>query len=475
MAHIAAHGVYVPKYRLGKETQGWGRAEKAVANFDEDAITMAVAAGRECLAGVNPQEVDALFFATTTPPYQDQQGAAIVAEALDMRHDIFATDVSHTPRAGTIALRSAIDAVAGGSARRALVVAADCRTPTPRSDVEPNVGDGAAAVLVTSEGGLAAFLGSAVTSEHLLDTWRATGQAFPQSWEDRFVLDEGYSRLVPEAASKLLAAQRLKPESFARVCLYAPDKRRYSDLGRLMGFKPEQLQEPLFGSVGNTGAAYTLTLLASALDEANPGDRVLMLGYGAGADAFAFQATASAGPARNGSGLRRQIDARRLLPTYETYARWRNVWITAAASRPPAASPSVPALWRERDQNLRLYGAQCNACGACHYPARLICLQCGARDDFSTVRMVDRPGKVFTYTMDYLAGTVDVPLTVAVVDFIDGGRMVGMVTDVDVAEVSVGMPVSLSFRKVGTSGGIHNYYWKFTPAGPAQVGSQGAT
>ena len=87
---IAAYGAYVPKYRLGRDTLGWNsEQERSVANFDEDSVTMAVAAGRECLRGRDRQAVDGLIFATTTPPYAEKQCAAIIATALDLRRDLF--------------------------------------------------------------------------------------------------------------------------------------------------------------------------------------------------------------------------------------------------------------------------------------------------------------------------------------------------------------------------------------------------
>ena len=117
MVGITAHGAYVPKYRLGPETAGWNsKLERAVANFDEDSVTMAVAAGIDCLRNRDRQSVDGLLFATTTPPYAEKQCAAIIAAALDLRHDIFTADITNVLRAGTTALKTGLDSVAAGSA-----------------------------------------------------------------------------------------------------------------------------------------------------------------------------------------------------------------------------------------------------------------------------------------------------------------------------------------------------------------------
>jgi uncharacterized OB-fold protein len=163
-------------------------------------------------------------------------------------------------------------------------------------------------------------------------------------------------------------------------------------------------------------------------------------------------------------GVTGYLGSKRQISSYETYARWRDVWVTdAAARRPTPASPSVTALWRESDKNLRLYGATCNQCGYVQYPAQNVCVNCRARDDSSPLRFSDQPGTVFTYSLDYLAGTTDSPLVITVVDFQVGGRMLCMMTDRELDEVQIGMPVEMSFRKLRVVNGIHNYYWKAIP------------
>ena len=118
MAGIVSYGAWIPRFRLGKETKGWEMPiEKPVANFDEDSITMAVAAGMDCINGFDRNAVDALFFATTTSPYVEKQGAATVAAAVDLRRDIITNDFTNSLRAGTLGLRSALDAITAGTAK----------------------------------------------------------------------------------------------------------------------------------------------------------------------------------------------------------------------------------------------------------------------------------------------------------------------------------------------------------------------
>ena len=134
MVGIINFGAYIPKYRLGADTVGWhSTQERSVANFDEDTVTMGVAAGYECLRGLDRKEVDGLIFASTTPPYSEKQCAAIVAEALDLSENLFTSDVTDVLKCGTSALRLAFDAVVAGSCNQKLVIVSDSRQGPPRS------------------------------------------------------------------------------------------------------------------------------------------------------------------------------------------------------------------------------------------------------------------------------------------------------------------------------------------------------
>ena len=465
MAGITAFGAYIPRYRLGASTDGWGsRVERSVANFDEDSVTMAVAAGLDCLAGRDRQEIDGLFFATTTPPYAEKGCASIIATALDLRREIFTADITDTLRAGTTALKQAIDSVAAGSARQVLVIASDNRQGAPKGDAERNSGDGAAAFIVSNDAVVAELEGSYSISENMMDVWRSAGDPFLRSWEDRFAIEEGLERILGDAIAGYMERQGIAARDVGRLALYAPDGRRHAQVARQMGFAPEQVQDAMFGHLGNTGAAFVPMLLASALEDAVPGQLIVAASYGDGSDVLGFRSTALAGNGGATTGVGGFLNSGKSLDSYETYARWRDVWVTDAASRrPQAQSPSVSALWREGDRNIRFYGATCNQCGFVQYPPQRVCVNCRAHEDSTPLRLSDRLGHVFTYSMDYLAGTTDTPLVIAVIDFDGGGRVLCMITDRELDEIQIGMPVDMSFRKLRVVNGIHNYYWKAVP------------
>src|SRR5215467_3433989 len=129
MVGITSYGAYIPMLRLplgaiagGSRKAAGGSGEKAVANFDEDAVTMAVAAAANCLEGIDRSNVDGVLFASTSYAYKEKQAASIVAKALDLRRDVVTADVGDSLRAGTTALRAGLDGVKAGSARSVLVV-----------------------------------------------------------------------------------------------------------------------------------------------------------------------------------------------------------------------------------------------------------------------------------------------------------------------------------------------------------------
>lgn len=472
MVGITAYGAYVPIYRLSRETLGkaWGRAggrgERAVAHFDEDSVTMAVAAGANALSALDRAKVDALFTASSTSPYREKLAASIVATALDLGQGCRTADFANSLRAGTIAISSAMDAVLAGTARNVLVTAADVRLGAPQGDYEQNIGDGAVAIAIGREGVIAEIEHRTTVVEEIQDVWRSDEDKFVRSWEDRFVITQGYERATKAAIAKLLQQSGLRQSDFAKAAIYGPEARSHPALLKGLEFKPEQVVEPPFATIGNTGAANAMMILAQALENAKPGERILFAGYGDGADAFVLRATDAITNVRPERTLQEQIAAKRLMPTYEKYLLWRQLLPTEPPRRPDAMASSPAALFRERRRILALYGQKCTGCGTIQYHplhTMRVCSVCSAKDQFEWVRLSDRKGEVYTFTLDNLAASIDPPIIYTTVDFKGGGRMFVEMTDVDPDEVKVGMPVEMCFRKLFTVKGVHTYFWKSRP------------
>src|SRR2546428_1935887 len=193
MVGITSYGAYVPMLRLPLAAIGGGAAkpggpEKAVANWDEDAVTMAVAAAIDCLRGVDRASVDGVLFASTSYPLKEKQAAALVARALDLRPDVMTAGMGDSLPAGTTPLPAATDAVKAGSAKRVLVVAAETRLAAPRSALEPSLGDGAAALLVGAEDVAVAVAAGHTVAATVIDGGATQADPFVPPWEVRFIV-----------------------------------------------------------------------------------------------------------------------------------------------------------------------------------------------------------------------------------------------------------------------------------------------
>jgi 3-hydroxy-3-methylglutaryl CoA synthase len=467
MAGIVSYGAYIPIYRLSRDQVWltWGGlpvgGERSVANFDEDSITMAVEAGNNCLQGLDRDEVDGLFLASTTTPYKEKQCAGIVAEALDLKRNIRTADFTNSLRSGTIAMRAAMDAIAAGSAKKVLVVAADCRMGQPSTEYEQAFGDGAAAILLGSSDPIASIDGSHTHYDDIMDLWRLDGDQFVRFWEDRFIVEHGYQDNTEEAAKAVMSEHGLKPADFTKAVLYAFDTRRHQQLARKLGFDQKtQVQENIFSTVGNTGAAYALMMLVGALEEAKAGDRLLLANYGDGADAFILTITKEISKLKARRGIKYHVESKLPLMSYDKYLRYRGILHGYAHFENQSAAT---VSWRDRRWNLNCRGGKCLSCGNVNFPPQRICMYCQARDNFEEVRLADRKGKLFTYSKDNLGPSLDSPVILCIIDFDEGGRFYAQMTDRDPDKVEYEMPVELTFRWMHSERGIRNYYWKCRP------------
>jgi 3-hydroxy-3-methylglutaryl CoA synthase len=425
---------------------------------------MAAAAAIDCLTGIDRETVDGLYFATTTSPYKEKSGATIVAMAADIKENALTADFAHSLRAGTSALMSAIDAVKAGSAKKVMVAAADSRLGIPSTPYEQNFGDGAGALLIGDSDVIATIEASYSVYSEIMDLWRADGDTFVRSWEDRFTTTYGYSATVGKAVSGLLKKTGLKPGDFAKVVLYTPDARRSADLAKKLGFDVKaQLQDPFFNAMGNTGTALPLMLLAAALEEAKAGDRILLASYGNGSDALVLQVTDQIAKIKGRRGIKGYLESKKVIDDYKQYLIWRGI-LPIEPRKETVAFISAPALWRERDANLRLQGVKCQACGTIQYPPQRVCTKCHAKDQFEPYRLSDKKAKIFTFSMDYITYPVlERPVVTSTIDFDGGGRMQCYMTDREDKQVECGLPVEMSFRKLFVKDGIHNYFWKSIP------------
>jgi len=468
---IVSYGAYIPIYRLDREKicEMWsekrGNGERSVANVDEDAITMGVAAALDCLKGFASDTIDGLYFASNTAPYREKQSASIIATALDLRTDIFTADFCNSMGAGAQALRSACDAVKAGTAKRVLVIASDCRIPPPNSVFELTVGDGAAALLVGEEEIIAEIEGNYAISSSFLDSWRRErGDRYFRSWEDRFVIEKGYWNYGVQVMRGFFERYNFKPKDFAKAAYYGPDIRSHKIMARKIGLSQDQIQDPLFEVMGNTGCAFFMMLLIAAFENLKVGERVLCMSYGDGADAWSFRLTEQIEKVRRDRrGIAKHLASKMMLPSYGKYVRFRDLMEWEAKPFPPVES-SLNVFYRDEKALIRGYGQRCKVCKHVQFPPQRICMWCQTKDQFEDVKIVDKRGKLFTFSVDERAVfSLDLPNVLVIVDLEGGGRIYSQATDRDPRTLEIGMEMEFTFRKFHEGSGFHNYSWKLRP------------
>jgi hydroxymethylglutaryl-CoA synthase len=470
MTGITSFGAYVPFYRLSHKeiAAAWGgragEGERAVANVDEDSITLAVEAVRDLLAGRDGREVDGLMFSSTTSPYSEKQASALIATVADLRHDVRTADYTNSLRSATTAVRAALDSVEAGSASNIIITAADTRLARPKSANERIFGDAASALEVGRDKVIAQLIASHSTVDEMTDVWRAEGDRFVSGWEERFAVTQGYQRVVRQAVSELFERSAIGPSEVSKAIFYAPDAGSLASVAKSLGLKAEQIPDHLLSSVGNTGTAMPLLVLSSVLEEAKPGEKLLVVGYGSGCDALMFEVTdeivnATQAPRR---GVKGHLASKAPLDSYERYAKFREL-IDVEAARRQAPSASAAATWRDRDEIYKFRGLKCLACGKVQYPAQRVCISCQTRDNFESVRLADKRASLFTFTVDFLNADPDPPTVMSVIDFEDGGRAYVMMTDRTPGDVRIEQTVEMTFRRLYDAEGFRNYYWKCRP------------
>lgn len=475
---ISAAG-YLPHWRLQRsavtEVLGGapGRGARTVASYDEDGLTMAVDAGRRVLADAGGTNPSALWFATTSPTYVEKTNATIAHAALRLDGDVVAADAGAglrgTPAALRAALRSTEPAV--------LVLAGDVRTGPAGSSDERDGGDAGAALLVGDASAplIAEYLGGASATREFLDRWRVPGELRTRSWEERFG-EQRYAALASEAWESGLKDAGLTPEQVSLVALAGPSARAAAGLAKQLGAAGIDVADTLAATVGFTGAAHPALLLTSLIETATPGQVVALVCMADGADTFFFRVTdAVAERRRTGAAVPvadQLTEGDDSLP-YAKYLSWRGVLPVQPPNRPEPARMSASAADRRLDWKYGFVGSRDRETDALHLPPARVSFVGGNVDDMDPAPMADVDATVATFTVDSLAYSPSPPVVFAVCDFAGGGRLPVELTDVRPDDVSIGMTVEMTFRRLNTADGIANYFWKARPVrGRAAAGGE---
>jgi hydroxymethylglutaryl-CoA synthase len=475
---ILAYGGYIPLRRLSRaaiaQANGWfnsalksrAKGERAMANWDEDSVTMAVAAARDCLGGRNRDEISALHFASTSFPFLDRLNAGIVAGALNLKSEVAAHDHAATQRAGTSALALALEAADAGPQ---LVIAADKRKTKAAGTLEMDVGDGAAAVLVGSGDVVAELVGNATRTIDFVDHFRADGFAYDYPWEERWIRDEGYQKIVAETLGALVKQTGISAADVSAFCMPCTLPRVAASLAKKAGMRDEAVHDNMSATCGEAGAAHPLLMLARALESAKSGDLILVAGFGQGCDVLAFRATARIGEFAPKLGVKGHLARRREEKNYQRFLSFNDLVTMERGMRSEVdKATALSALYRKRDMLTGFIGGRCNVCGTVQFPKSNICVNpnCNASHTQEDQPFADLNGKIMSYTADELTYTPDPPACYGMIQFEVGGRIMMDFTDIDPGELQVGRDMDMVFRVKDRDPqrGFTRYFWKAAPA-----------
>ncbi|MFT4254238.1 MAG: 3-oxoacyl-[acyl-carrier-protein] synthase III C-terminal domain-containing protein [Caulobacter sp.] len=487
MVGIAAWGAYAPRLRLSRKAvvaanawiapglAGKAKGERSMANWDEDALTMAVEAARDALGAGDESRaaIDAAIFASTTAPFADRQNAGILAAALTLEPSIASADVTGSQRCGLTALGQALEAAAGG--KRVLVAAGEHRRARAASPQELDFGDAAAAFVVSPDGTAATFLGRGSVTDDFVDHFRGADATFDYAWEERWIRDEGIVKLVPPAIRDALDAAGVTAAEVDYFCFPSVFPGMGATLAKTLGIRPEAVRDTLGAQLGEAGAAHGPLLLAHALEQASPGQIILAAQFGQGAEALVF---------RSGDGVRNSAPVRGVIGSLADRQEETNYlkflvfndlveWDRGMRAEKDNKT-ALTTLYRNRDQILGLVGGRCRETGVAQFPRTRISVAPNnpAVDTQEPYRFAERRAQVLSYSADYLTFSMSPPNHYGMIVFEGGGRIMLDITDVAPGEVETGLPVKMVFRikDRDEKRGFTRYFWKAAPDRTAMVG-----
>ena len=481
MVGITAFGGYVPKRRLLRQAivdahvwanpglAGKAKGERSICNWDEDAVTMAVEAGRACLNSGAP-EPDALYFASTSAPFAARQNAGIVSTALSLPENIASVDIMSSQKAGTSALIQAFGAVQGGLYGNAVVVASEKRQVKAASAGELAYGDGAAALTVGNDGALAEFVAAQSATVDFVDHFRSTTEAYDYTWEERWIRDEGLAKIVPPCINQALVKAGVEAGDVDHFILPSTIGRAVAGIAKQVGIPAQAIADNLHDVMGESGAAHPLVMLAHVLEtRAKPGQTLMLCSFGQGCDAVVLRVTEALAGFRSVQGISGALVNRQEEGNYQKFLAFNDLVRLEKGMRAETADykTALSVTYRKRDMLLGLVGGRCRRCGVAQFPRTDVCVnpQCHAQGAQEPRSFREQPASILTWSADYLAYTADPPSHYGMITFHEGGRFMTDFTDVAAGEIEVGMPVRMVFRikSVDSARGFVRYFWKAAP------------
>jgi len=306
-AGIVSYGGYVPNYRIrtSEIARVWGddpdavesglRVEsKSVPDDDEDTATISVEATRRALGSgpVGGDEVGAVYVGSESHPYAVKPTATIVGAAVGATPLMTAADLEFACKAGTAGIQAGLGLVESDAVDYSLAVGADVAQGAPGDSLEYSASAGGAAFVLGDEDAVAEIEETVSYTSDTPDFWRREGERYPQHGE-RFTGKPAYFKHTEGAAHELFEATGREADDYDYAVFHQPNGKFPARVAESLGFDEGQYGVGLLSpEIGNTYSGASLVGLVAVLDEAEPGDRVMLVsfGSGAGSDAFSLRA-----------------------------------------------------------------------------------------------------------------------------------------------------------------------------------------
>ena len=485
MIGIIGFGGYLPRLRLSRQAVAQANAwyapnfasrkgTRAMANWDEDSITMAVAAARDCLgSGEDRRHVRAIFLASDTLPFAERMNAGIAAGALGLDDDIDALDMGGSQRAALSAVVQAVARVQSG-AGNVLVLAADERKTRAASPQELDYGDAAAALLIGREKVLAEFLGAGTLSVDFVDHFRSTGEEVDYHWEERWVRDEGISKLMPRAVTSALQQAGVSASQVDHFIFPSSFSKMDAQLAKSCGIRGQSVVDALLDQVGDSGLPHGLLLLSYVLERAQPGQVIVVAQFGSGAQALVFRVTDAIGSFRPARGVGQWLARGSVESNYTKFLAFKGqLQLERGMRGEQDKKTALSTAWRHRTALMGLVAGRCEVTGSVHFPPSRLSYDQGKplQDTQKPHKLSDRPAKILSWSAEYLSYHPAPPHHYGQIDFEGGGRILMDFTDLDVGEVDSGTAMEMVFRvkDADERRGFTRYFWKATPVRAAST------
>lgn len=475
---IVAFGItslngYVPLLRLDRKAaarelawSGLGMPKagrRAVAGWDEDALTMAAEAARGL--GESKDAPDALRFASTSAYFTDRAQSAIALDALGLPRSVRTSDTANCRRAATSALTDSL--LAG---RNEIIIAGEKRPTQPGSAAQLAFGDGAVAVR-TGENAVARLVGHASITYDLVDRYASTDHPFSYAYEERFVRDVAVAELVIPAVRDACASAGIEPAQLAHVACAEPVTGVWRAAVKALNCQVHNHCETLAAKVGDLGVAHALYGLGLAFAEASAGDFVLLVGFGSGVDALVFEVLA---PVPGASDMAEALVSGEVLSSYSRFLNLTGSialdWGMRSEFEQKAQATVLERVGRDM---IGFVGGRDNL-GNVQFPKSQIPVNpaLDKAEVLEDVRLAELEATIVSVTADRLNFTPDPPFDFGLVQFENGARVLMEMVDRPAEGFHVGQKVRMRLRIKSQNArlGFRTYFWKAAPIARPQLG-----